>query len=140
MKNVIKLSVISEADARGHAILKVKNGSLVIRGNDVDGYTFECGGCAEVLAKDIFREQIRNIVFACNKCGRYNIIRFDWSVYILKYLREEVDYPVAIVGLISILLVSIYTDFGVGMKIFVNVLIFILSLFYKNFIQVFQEK
>ncbi|MCR4274915.1 MAG: hypothetical protein NUW02_02595 [Candidatus Campbellbacteria bacterium] len=139
MKNIIKLSVISEVDAQSHAILKVQEGSVIMRGGDEDGYDFECGNCNEVLATNVFHQQIRNIVLICNRCGKHNIIRFDWSVYIFKYFREEINYSAVLVGLILALSVSIYTDFSVLTKIVITVVTVVLSLFYKTLVQIFQE-
>lgn len=140
MKNVIKLSVISQSEAQGHAILKVQNGFVIMRGNDEGEHNLTCGNCDEVLAINVFHQQIRNIVFVCNRCGKHNIIRSDWNTYVFKYLKEEIDYPVLFVGLILSLLLIIDADFSTFKKILLTIIIFILSLFYKSLIQIFEEK
>lgn len=140
MKNIIKLSIISETESKNHAVLKVANGLIVMRGNEFDGYDFECGGCQEVLVKDAFYQQIRNIVFVCNKCGKFNLIKFDWKVYVLVYIKEKVDVAALAVGFLLTLIVSSNQNNSTQTKIFLDILIFILSLNYKFLVQVFQEK
>lgn len=140
MKSIIKLSVIAKADAQGHAILKVQSGSILFRGNEIRGYDFACGNCDEILATGIFYGHIRNIVLVCNKCSEHNIVKFDWSLYVLKYLRERISYPAVFAGIFLMLMVSVYPNFSIETKIFVSLLLFVLSLYYKDLIQVFQEK
>ena len=109
-----------------------------MKGNDLNGYDFECGNCEKILATGLFHQQIRNIVFVCEKCGNHSIIKFDWKVYILKYIREKIDYSALAVGFFLMLVISTI-NISNQTKLFLDIAIFIISLNYKYLIQVFQE-
>lgn len=137
MKNIIKLSIISGISDKDHTILEMKD--FAIRGKDTNGYNFECGNCGKILATNISYEQIRNLVLLC-KCGKHNVVKVYWKVYVLKYLKEKINYPAIIVGFFLILIVSTNTSISIGVKAFLDVIIFIISFSHKYLIQVFQEK
>lgn len=139
MRKIIKLTTISEEDAKGHTIMKLEKGNIFITGNDKNGYDFKCGNCEETLAKNIFHEQIKNIVFICNSCKQYNIIKIDWKIYLLKQVKEKTNYPAIIIGFLLIIFIATKNDIPLVIKIVINILIFIISLNYKYLVHIFQE-
>jgi hypothetical protein len=140
MKKIIKLSIILEPNVKDYATLRVKEGTVIINGNDINGYDFECGNCDGILAKKISYKQILNIVLFCNNCKKYNVVKHNWESYVFNYINEKINYFAIIVGFILMLVVSINTNIPIETKTFANIIIFLLAFNYKSLEQVFREK
>lgn len=137
MKNIIKLSIISNVGDKNYAILIMKD--FTIKGNNTNGYDFECGNCSKILATNASYEQIRNVILLC-KCGKHNIVKLNWKDYIFKYIKEEINYVVVIIGFFLMFIVSTNANIPSEIKVFIDITIFFLSFYYKSLVQIFQEK
>lgn len=68
------------------------------------------------------------------------MIKSDWKIYVLKYIKEEVNYVAVTIGLFLMIFVSTSVNLPIETKVFIDISIFIISLNYKYLVQVFQEK
>lgn len=70
----IRLKLIPEPDPNTRSVFIYDGeGSVAFRGTDI-GLALCCGQCGSHLTEGIRRENIRNVVLKCNKCGKYNEI------------------------------------------------------------------
>jgi hypothetical protein len=72
----IKLQVI-EKPPEGATVLKQQSFfGPIVAGQDTteNAVDYLCGKCEIVLAKNVRKNQLQNIVLYCNRCGAYNYI------------------------------------------------------------------
>jgi DNA-directed RNA polymerase subunit RPC12/RpoP len=74
-RKTIKLNTITPQQAKNSTVL-AGNGksSVVFRGDGNLDYI--CGKCESIVAEGVAENQIKDVVFKCNKCGSYNDSRF----------------------------------------------------------------
>ncbi len=68
----IKMTVITEAEAKGQSVLAPPYAGPVItaRGD----LNYECGQCGTELLAKVAYKQVVNIVIKCGQCGAHNIV------------------------------------------------------------------
>ena len=72
----IQMKIIKPPKKGSRAILKSgepsKDFIFIVGEGDTD---YACGKCGNIICKNIFEGQIKNIVFVCPKCNTYNEIK-----------------------------------------------------------------
>jgi hypothetical protein len=72
-KRRIKLMVISEEEAKEHAVFEYAGeGTVVMSGDAPTNVVMECGSCGAPLLKNVPVQSIQGIVFRCKKCRALN--------------------------------------------------------------------
>lgn len=66
----IKLTIISESDAKTRGVLILKEGNTFITSDGSNNYV--CGKCNTILLQNYNKLNFQNAVLKCNNCGRYN--------------------------------------------------------------------
>jgi hypothetical protein len=67
-----KLTVIPEPSDKVRTILKSGDPSNTVIIRSQGNYDLLCGKCSSVLAKNVLKDQVQNVVLYCNKCRSYN--------------------------------------------------------------------
>lgn len=96
----IKLKVISPPPEGSCAVLALQK-DFKIKG-DGDTILF-CGSCGNILAEKIFFEQCKNMVIRC-RCGAYNVVPSNWSIFRLIDIRENWRFSVIFFGFIIVII------------------------------------
>jgi hypothetical protein len=73
----IKLKIIEKPKDGTATVLEQRSFfGPIVTGQDTTGNAVDylCGKCEVVLAKNVRKDQLKNIVLYCNRCGAYNYI------------------------------------------------------------------
>jgi hypothetical protein len=71
----LTLPLLQEADTLGHTIIQkvlgvTREGIPAVVGDGAT--TYHCGGCGNIILKNVRPEGVRNMVFKCDSCDAYN--------------------------------------------------------------------
>lgn len=131
------------------SIPKPPEGSCVVLDlgeNKIKGKNKECivicGKCGNTLAENISKGQIKGIVLNC-KCGNYNIVPYNWSVFRLVDFKNEYNFFIILIGLIVIifdrLAIEFFPDYNIWIGLILIAIGAILNLFNQNQTKYFED-